>query len=229
MCAEEGILLLRLQGVLQSWGTASQFNLRRTDLFPSRSAIMGMLCAAQGIDRGSDEEKNFLELSAALSMKAIAVPRKCGQKILDVRRLEDFHTVQGTRKAAGGIKDCHITYRHYLMDAMFYVLLMGDKNLLEKLAEALQNPVWGLWLGRKCCIPSAPIYAGIFATEQEALQKILTYREDLNLEDLNWVEDVQFATDNSDKINDIPLSFASSARDFTTRHIAKHHGVEDAP
>ena len=73
---------------------------------------------------------------------------------LAVRRLHDYHTVQETKKADGGIKDCHITHRQYLTDASFGAVMEGNAALLEEIAIALDNPVWGIWLGRKACIPS---------------------------------------------------------------------------
>ena len=42
------VLLLRLAGPLQSWGTSSRFVRRNTDRVPSKSGIIGLLAAAQG-------------------------------------------------------------------------------------------------------------------------------------------------------------------------------------
>ena len=44
-------LLLKLSGPMQSWGTSSHFNTRHTDLYPSKSAIIGMLAASLGYRR----------------------------------------------------------------------------------------------------------------------------------------------------------------------------------
>ena len=169
MCAETVCLAIRLEGPLQAWGSASQYNRRLTDLLPSRSAVTGMLCAALGLGRGSTEETDFLREMTGVRMLAVAVPRRMGGTALPVRRLEDYHTVQDTAKADGGLKDCHITRRQYLLDAAFRVFLSGSRALLEKAGAALQDPVWGLWLGRKSCIPTAPVFAGIFADEQAAI------------------------------------------------------------
>ena len=45
------VLLLRLAGQMQSWGTQSRFSNRDTDLEPSKSGVIGLLCAAMGIPR----------------------------------------------------------------------------------------------------------------------------------------------------------------------------------
>ena len=45
------VLLLRLAGPMQSWGTQSRFTHRDTDLEPSKSGVIGLLCAAMGKPR----------------------------------------------------------------------------------------------------------------------------------------------------------------------------------
>ena len=76
-----------------------------------------------------------------------------------MQRLEDCHTVTGIRRDSGKVDDAATvqTYRHYLLDARFGVLLEGPSLLLEKVAAALRNPKWGVWLGRKCCLPASPL------------------------------------------------------------------------
>lgn len=226
MCADTACLVLRLEGPLQSWGSASQFNRRLTDLLPTRSGVMGLICAALGLPRGSREEREYLAQCASLHMKAVALPRQSSRGTpLNVRRLEDFHTVQGTLKATGGSKDCHITHRHYLLNAAFRVFLSGERALLERAAAALRDPVWGLWLGRKCCLPTAPVLQGVFATEAEALQHCLPQP----LDELVWTEDVPGFAQGDDSVPDMPLSFASMERQFTMRRIKRHQGRHRAP
>ena len=38
------VLLMRLAGPMQSWGTRSRFSNRDTGLEPSRSGVIGLLC-----------------------------------------------------------------------------------------------------------------------------------------------------------------------------------------
>ena len=40
------VLLLRLAGPMQAWGTQSRFTVRDTGLEPSKSGVIGLLCAA---------------------------------------------------------------------------------------------------------------------------------------------------------------------------------------
>ena len=224
MCAETACLALRLEGPLQSWGTRSQYNRRSTDLLPSRSAIMGLLCAALGLPRGSTAEQKWLAQCTDLRFVAVAIPHKRKERELAVRRLEDYHTVMNTPKASGGSKDCHITRRQYLLDASFRVFLTGERPLLEPLAAAVQNPVWGIWLGRKCCIPAAPVFAGLFDTEEEAERQCLPRP----LEELVWTQDAPSFEEGEDSIPDMPLSFATAARQFSLRRIQQHQGTRRA-
>ena len=220
MCSDTSCVALRLEGPLQSWGTASQYNRRMTDILPSRSAVMGMLCAALGLSRGSGEEKTFLHEMASVRMLAVAVPRVLDDRRLQVRRMEDYHTVQATLKASGTFKDCHITRRQFLLDASFRVFLSGGRPLMEKVGAALQDPVWGRWLGRKACIPSAPVFAGLFADERQAIAACIPggLRECISSRDAT-----SFA-EGTDSVADMPLSFDSSDRAFALRRIRFAHG-----
>ena len=222
MCADAACLVLRLEGPLQSWGTSSQYSRRLTDRLPSRSAVAGMLCAALGLDRGSAAEGAFLREFAGLRMLAVAVPRVCDNRQLPVQRLEDYHTVQDTAKADGGLKPCHLTWRQYLLNAAFRVFLSGERPLLERAAAALRDPVWGLWLGRKACIPTAPVFMGLFDNKQAALRACLPQ----GLAGLTSSRDAEDFNSGTDSIADIPLCFDPSARAFSLRRIILQHGED---
>ena len=230
MCADVCCLALRLQAPLLSFGNESQFNRRLTAILPSKSVVAGMLCAAKGLHRGSADEQAFLCQIAAMPMLAVAVPRKLATNgksgVLPAGRTVDFHTVQGTRKAAGGIKDCHITNRHYLHDSAFCVFLNGPRSVLEEAARALQNPVWGLWIGRKCCIPSAPVFGGVFASEAEALNHML----DAPLDCFTHEREVDSFEKGNDTLPDQAESFLSAARQFAPRRVMRMRArAQNAP
>ncbi|MBI4324048.1 MAG: hypothetical protein HY674_02165 [Chloroflexi bacterium] len=55
---------------------------------------------------------------------------------LAVRRLEDYHTVEGTRRASGKLDEGTVqTYRQYLLDARFAVLLARKHSPWPATAE----------------------------------------------------------------------------------------------
>jgi len=137
-------LLLRLAGPMQSWGVQSRFSVRDTGLEPSKSGVVGLLCAALGRKR---EEP--LEDLVALRM-GVRVDR-------EGRLSRDYHTAKNVLKANGGIKETEPSSRYYLADACFLVGLESeDLELLERLNIALLHPVWPLYLGRKAFIPGEP-------------------------------------------------------------------------
>ncbi len=150
---------------------------------------------------------------ATTQMTAIAIPRKAIRKELPVRRLQDYHTVRNTKTAEGKSKDCHITHRQYLTDASFGVLLEGAKSLLKKITDAMTNPVWGIWLGRKTCIPSAPVLAGLKENRDDALRLIIG---DEALELFIRQEEVADFVEGHDSLPDAPVSFATEQIVLTT-------------
>jgi CRISPR system Cascade subunit CasD len=225
MSSDKRFLALRLEGPLQSWGVDSQYNRRNTGLLPTRSAIAGMCCAALGLSRGCDDERQFLETFGSVRMMAIAIPRSNDkQKDLSVRRLQDYHTVQNTRRASGTINnDCVLTHRMYLTDSAFGVILEGNSDFLARIADALADPKWGIWLGRKNCIPSAPVLAGIKEDRAEAISLLIG---DKALESFTRQEEVESFADGRDSLPDVPISFASEKRMFAPRRVITKHAEE---
>jgi len=224
MSTDIRFLALRLEGPLQSWGFDSQYNRRNTGLMPTKSAIAGMCCAALGLSRGSAGEQEFLSSFGKTRMTAIAIPRNGGKKELPVRRLQDYHTVQNTRRASGSINnDCVLTHRQYLTDAAFGVFLEGEVALLTQVADALSNPVWGIWLGCKTCIPSAPVFAGLKENRDEALRLLIGEKP---LESFTRQEDVENFGDGRDSLPDTAVSFNSEQRSFSPRRVRTWPGTK---
>jgi len=140
-------LLLRLAGPMQSWGVQSRFEIRDTTSEPSKSGVVGLICAALGRDRAEP-----IDDLAALRM-GVRVDRE-GQ----VRR--DYQTALGVAIASGGkLKECQPSNRYYLADARFLVgLESADRELLERIDAALRDPFWPIFLGRKSFVPSEPVH-----------------------------------------------------------------------
>lgn len=230
-------LALRLDGPLQSWGFDSQYNRRNTALYPTKSAIAGMFCAALGYTRGSCEESDFLKEFNDSHMICISIPRKLDNNYnLNVRRMNDYHTVgggynpnhpdernsitisaeSGKPRAKNGQALAVLTNRHYLTDASFGVLLQGETNFISKLASAIKDPVWGIWLGRKNCIPSAPVFAGLEENKENALCLLIDKDP---LDHYTYQEDVENFSDGFDSLHDVAVSFASEKRSFSPRRV----------
>jgi len=172
-------LLLRLAGVMQSWGTSSRLQLRRTDVYPSKSGVLGLLLCAMGVRRG--ESRGKLEELSALRM-GVRVDRG---GTVDW----DYHTAGakiGIRQAgAKGPKrtaktrelEPQLSRRQYLYDASFLVALLGEPQTIAECASYLdgtRGPVWPVFLGRKCCIPAEPVFVrtGNFHSLADALTSV---------------------------------------------------------
>ena len=136
-------LLLRLSGPMQSWGTTSRFDERDTGLEPSKSGVIGLLCAALGRDRTKP-----LDDLARLRM-GVRVDR---EGVLS----RDFQTATGVAGKAQ-LGRTVVSPRFYLADAKFLVGLQGaDEALLATLHTALAQPVRHLALGRRSFPPGEP-------------------------------------------------------------------------
>lgn len=229
MSAKTACLALLLDAPMQSWGCESRFQRRTTGLHPTKSGVIGMICAAMGVAKGSVEEQVTLPMLAEMNMTSIAIPRTrrnawSGEtEELAVGRLEDFHTVLDTRRASGSMNpDPVVTRRQYLMDARFGVILKGDRNLLERVDAALQNPAWGFWLGRKSCIPAQPVPRGVFHSASEAYQALVG---DAPPNAYTTVSEVTTFAEGTDSLNDQPVSFGDGTssgpdkRQFAVRRI----------
>jgi len=142
---------------MQSWGTQSHFTRRDTGLEPSKSGVVGLLCAALGRPREAP-----LDDLAALQL-GVRVDREGVVRV-------DYHTAGGTPQGrgnaygvaefSGGVRTV-ISHRAYLADASFLVGLEASspeqEQLLRRLDEALADPFWPLFLGRKAFPAGEPV------------------------------------------------------------------------
>jgi CRISPR system Cascade subunit CasD len=150
------VLVLRLAGPLQAWGVSARFTRRTTEAAPTKSGVLGMLAAAQGIERGDD--KSLTQLAALRFGVRIDQP---GSRVRDFQTAH--HAVTG--------RSMPLSERFYLTDAVFVAALEGDTTLLETLHSALRTPVYPPYLGRRSCPPAHPVELGIRGTTlHEALR-----------------------------------------------------------
>lgn len=140
-------LLLRLSSPMQSWGTTSRFDERDSQLEPSKSGVLGLICAALGRDRAEPvDDLARLKMGVRVDREGLL--------------MRDYQTATGVMSAAGKVdlERTVISPRYYLSDAAFLVGLEGgDRSLLEQIHAALRAPVWPLALGRKSFPPGEPV------------------------------------------------------------------------
>ena len=136
-------ILLKFAGPMQSWGTDSHFETRHTDLYPSKSAVIGLIGAALGIRRDDKSICDFDSLKFAVRVDQ------------EGSLLKVYHIAR-KYKNSGDFDRTYVTERYYLEDAVFVVAISHeDDNFIEKIYEALKRPYFQMFLGRR----SIPVLA----------------------------------------------------------------------
>jgi len=226
-------LLLWFEAPLQSWGADSKFGRRDTLAFPTKSGVLGLVCAALGA--GGSQQELLLEF-APLRQTAISYNRcreREGEFIRQDREplLRDFHMVgsgyddqdpwsnllipktsEGKKAVGGGTK---MTYRYYLQDAAFAVILEAPGDQAERIADALRTPAWDIYLGRKNCVPTDFVYRGTFDREEAAMEQAENIaREKQRSEDFRVVQGAlgEGEADEVFTLNDVPIQFGDDKR-----------------
>lgn len=158
-------LLLRLAGPMQSWGTTSRFDERDSQLEPSKSGILGLVCAALGRDRAEPvDDLARLKMGVRVDREGLL--------------MRDYQTATGVITAAGKVDlgRTVISPRYYLADAAFLVGLEdNDRTLLEQIHVALRAPVWPLAMGRKSFPPGEPVWLEDAIRNEELREALLAW------------------------------------------------------
>lgn len=186
-------LKLHLSGVLQYYSSISNTSLRDTfytNICPTRSAITGLIGSALGYQRNSKELSELTNKLVNIKYKLVNIdqfPITIMTDFQTVRsftkyttfqnrqkqgHLIDFNTVDGDIKNAEDPKNNIIKKVDYLQNADFNVYIGSDDCFLKEIYQAIQNPVYPLYLGRKCCIPNKPIVEDFILYSEEDLKDV---------------------------------------------------------
>jgi CRISPR system Cascade subunit CasD len=136
-------LLIRLAGTHQTWCSGPRLPIQPTEREPTASGVAGLMACALGRTR-SDPIDDLSRLPMG-----VRVDREGRDGI-------DFQTAFGGHVARPA--EPVLSQRHYLLDADFLVGVEGPRRQLEEIEEALRQPFWPLYLGRRACIPSVPVW-----------------------------------------------------------------------
>jgi CRISPR system Cascade subunit CasD len=203
-------LLIRLQGPMQSWGTRSRFEIRDTEREPTKSGVVGLLCAALGRDRSKP-------IADLVSLKmGVRVDR---EGVLQ----SDYQTVEGAVSADGSSnRDAQTSKRYYLADAAFVVALEGDADLLKLVNKKLLDPRWAMALGRKSYVPSAPVCILNRPIEEVGMRDALLSLP-LIAEPQRWQNQIRLVLESSEEThevrNDTPITYEHKKRRFLPRYV----------
>ena len=179
-------LILNLRAPLMAFGGETVDNYGVIRWFPSASMLTGLLANALGWRRVEGGRHQQLQDRLVFAARIDREPH-------GGIRLTDFQTAQlgandkgwatrGTpERRAGGLSTYdapHLRYRDYFADMRVTVALRleqaDETPALDGLADALQEPARPLFIGRKPCLPSAPLLAG-FGDGDTALAALLAW------------------------------------------------------
>lgn len=166
-------LLLNLEAPLMAFGGETIDNLGVIRRFPAASMLTGMFANALGWRRTERDRHQRLQ-------DRIVFAARIDREPAGGLRMTDFQTAQlgrndrgwTTRGApegrAGGANTYdapHLRYRDFFADMRVTVALrlerVDEQPTLEDLADALDEPARPLFIGRKPCLPSARLNAGL--------------------------------------------------------------------
>lgn len=170
------ILLMRFEGPLQSWGSRSRWDVRDTQPEPTKSGVMGLLGCALGYPVRDARLETVLDAGLRFGVRV----EHPGRVVKDYQTISGFlPTAEGTFRHSGVKTAASLTRlradpdvvpativspRYYLEDASFLIALeenSGFTGLLEECAAALRDPKWPIFLGRKACVPTRPIFENL--------------------------------------------------------------------
>ncbi len=149
--------VLHLQGPMMSYADRGFGQLREEGEFPSRSAVLGVIGAAMGLERG---DPMLLTLHRGLRVHAAQAQR--GSLLVDYHTVltagyDEFDEVRLRREGVPG-KNPTLTWRSYHCDAHYVAVVEGDDaELVERCRAGLRDPHYTAYLGRRSCPPATPL------------------------------------------------------------------------
>lgn len=221
------VLLLKLEGPLQSWGSNSRFTKRKTQHEPTKSGVIGLLAAALGRRRGDPID----DLTTLRFGVRIDQPGSYEQ---------DFQTehtrIWNKETRHWDFKDSlPLSQRYYLSDAVFVAAFEGSSEFVHACAGALEHPVFPLYLGRRSCPPSCKVFLGV--EENKNLLEVLRsvpwqatdrYKSQRRFHDKETaVLEILYDKEHGDQgegydvaQQDVPVSFSQIYRQYIWRTVA---------
>ena len=166
-------LIMTLESPLMAFGGETIDNYGVIRPFPAASMLTGLLANALGWRRVDARRHQGLQDRLVFAARIDREPHG-GLRITDFQTAQLCVNDQGwtTRGMpegrAGGANTYnapHLRYRDYFADMSVTVALRLEPSdrepTLEMLADALQHPARPLFIGRKPCLPSAPLCRGL--------------------------------------------------------------------
>jgi CRISPR system Cascade subunit CasD len=162
-------LVFRLYGPMAAWGDVAVGERRLIGSSPSKSGVLGLVGAALGVRRDDADGQRSLHEGYGFASRVddpgmpltdYQTAQTPAEKLIKdrppIRRADELAFSRQDR----GLQTI-LSWRDYRTDASalgcVYPLDAGTRWSLEQLAEALQRPVFTLYLGRKGCPLALPL------------------------------------------------------------------------
>ncbi len=212
-------ILLKFAGPLQSWGTNSHFEVRHTDYYPSKSAVIGIIAASLGY--GRDEDDKIWKLNEIKFAVRIEQPGNL---------IRDFHIAR-KYKPNGSEDRTYVTNRYYLEDAVFLVAIShDDEDFINEIEQGLRNPYFQPFMGRRALPMGVDFIIDVMS--ENVIDALTHYKWQAaawyKRKHAHKVINLELYAD-SDLLDDKPntlrrdrvLSFSQKERKFSTRYESK--------
>jgi CRISPR system Cascade subunit CasD len=182
-------LVLGLEAPLVAFGGVTIDHIGVTWDFPALSMLTGLFANALGWDRTEVERHQALQDRLVFAARRDSVPyigvlRDMQNADLSVERRGWTTRGKPEERGGGSLDQVHRRQRDYHPDALIAVVVTlaraDDAPTLDDLAAAVERPQRPLFIGRKPCLPSAPLLRRLFdggsfiesATAHEALSSL---------------------------------------------------------
>lgn len=170
------ILRLQFPAPMQAWGKDEPwvYN-RRTEAAPTKSAIVGIIGRAMGIDKDDTEQQKWLDSEVRdVTVEHISsAKRMVDDQIVSIQgylqrgiELPGLPMADGKRRTVGQSQQPFS--KEYIGDTLSdppVVAVHGSPEFLQTVIEYLRRPIYPYYAGRYCCPMAGPIFAA-FRTEE---------------------------------------------------------------
>ena len=146
----------------QAWATEARTKVRGTQPHPTKSGVLGLVANALG-RTWADPIDDLVALRFGVRLDR---PGVLGT---------DYQPVRDTRMANGKSKSSEVVFKCYLYDAAFLVALEGAEGLLRSVQDALRQSARQIVLGRRNCLPHAPLWLPDGFYPQGTLEQALAH------------------------------------------------------
>lgn len=181
------VIIIRLDAPLVSFGAPSVDQHGVVQQFPALSMLVGLIGNALGWHHGDFDRLERLQERVRYAARI----DRPGEALIDYQTVAlgaewmraecAGWTTRGRIAERGGLfsNGTHQRYRHYRADSLHTVALALTGNQppsVDDVAAALREPARPLFIGRKCCLPAAPLFVDVVDVDSLAGALSLTPR-----------------------------------------------------